>query len=123
MKKSTVFSIVSSAVATVMVLFLSMVRGAISAHVGKTYEFSYLKLAGAYVAVIFLLLFADLIISRRSADVHQFVLKPVLAAAILIFFIVNYKALLIGRDMYIYVCAVMCLASGAVMGVLEKLGK
>ena len=122
MKKSTVFSIVSSAVATVMVLFLGEVRGAISAHVAKTYEFSYLKLAGAYVAVIFFLLFADLIISRRSAGVHQLVLKPVLAAAILIFFIVNYKAL-IGLDMYIYVCAVMCLASGAVMGVLEKLGK
>ena len=123
MKKSTVFSIITSSVATVMVLFLSVVRDAISAHVAKTYEFSYLKLATAYVAVIFVLLFADLIISRRSASVHQFVLKPVLAAAILVFFMVNYKALLIGRDMYIYVCAVMCLASGAVMGVLEKFGK
>lgn len=122
MKKTTIVSIITSVVATVMVLFLGVVRDAISAHVAKTYEFSYLVLSMIYVAVIFVLLFADLIISRRSAGVHQLVLKPVLAAAILVFFMVNYKAL-IGLDMYIYVCAVMCLASGAVMGVLEKLGK
>ena len=71
MKKSTVVSIITSVVATVMVLFLGEVRGAISAHVAKTYEFSYLKLSTAYVAVIFVLLFAELIISRRSASVHQ----------------------------------------------------
>ena len=123
MKKSAIFSIITSSVATVMVLFLSVVRDAISAHVAKTYEFSYLVLSMIYVAVIFLLLFADLIISRRSADIHQFVLKPVLAAAILVFFIVNYRTVMYGRDMYVYVCAMMCLASGAVMGVLEKLGK
>ena len=62
-------------------------------------------------------------VPRRSASVHQFVLKPVLAAAILVFFIVNYRTVMYGRDMYVYVCAMMCLASGAVMGVLEKLGK
>lgn len=123
MKKSTVFSIITSVVATVMVLFLGEVRGAISAHVAKTYEFSYLKLATAYVAVIFVLLFAELIISRRSASVHQFVLKPIFAVAILIFFIVNYQTVMYGRDMYIYVCSMMCLVSGTVMGVFEKFGK
>ena len=123
MKKSTIVSIITSVVATVMVLFLGVVRDAISAHVSKTYEFSYLDLATVYVAVVFVLLFADLIISRRSASVHQFVLKPVLAAAILVFFIVNYRTVMYGRDMYIYVCAMMCLMSGTVMGVLEKFGK
>lgn len=121
MKKSAIFSVMMSVIATLMVLFLSGVRNVISDHVAKTYEFSFLKLATAYVFVIFVLLFADIIISHRSAGVHQFIFKPVLAVAILVYFIVNYQAVMYGRDMYIYVIAMCCFATGAIMGLIEKL--